>query len=112
MKRRVEQMICTLLPDAVPDEDFKVVITPEDHAEIVYWNDYKLGEFPGLAKLREIFLDYAKERKSKTPNFDDSDPMPYMAIPKENARRMIQIDKLPVVDVTTMGGATFLRKKQ
>jgi hypothetical protein len=112
MKRRVEQMICTLLPDAVPDEDFKVVITPENHAEIVYWNDHKLGAFPGLAKLREIFLEYAKKRKEKMPSFDDSDPLPYMAETKEAARRMIHIDKLPVVDVTTMGGATFIRKKQ
>ena len=55
-------MICTLLPDAVPDEDFKVIITLENHAEIVYWNDHKLGGFPGLAKLREIFLEYAKKR--------------------------------------------------
>jgi hypothetical protein len=112
MKSKVEQMICTLLPGSVPDEDFKVVITPDNHAEIVYWNDYKLGAFPGLAKLREIFLEYAKKRKAKMPDFDDSDPLPYMAEPQEKSRRMIQIGNLPVVDVTTMGGATFIRKKQ
>jgi hypothetical protein len=112
MKSRVEQMICTLLPDAVPDEDFKVVITPENHAKVVYWNDYKLGGFPGLAKLREIFLEYAKKRKEKMPSFDDSDPLPYMAESKETARHMVQLDSLPLVEVTTMGGATFIRKKQ
>ena len=112
MKERVEQMMCTLLPDAVPGEDFEIVITAENHAEVIRWNERKLGVFPGLAKMREIFLNYAKKRKAKLPNFDDSDPLPYMAEPpKEQARRMIQLDKLPVVDVTTLGGATFIRKK-
>jgi hypothetical protein len=112
MKERVEQMICTLLPDAVPGEDFEIVITADNHAEVTKWNENKLGKFPGLAKMREIFLAYAQKRKAKMPTFDASDPLPYMAEqPKEQARRMIQLDNLPVVDVTTLGGTTFFRKK-
>lgn len=110
MKGRVEQMICTLLPDAVPDEDFTVAITADNHAEILHWNERKLGQFPGLAKMREVFLSYAKKRKEKMPNFDDSDPLPYLA--QEKGRRMIQLDKLPLVDVTTIGGATFIKEKK
>jgi hypothetical protein len=61
--------------------------------------------------MREIFLNYVQKRKAKMPNYDDSDPLPYMAEPKEQARRIIQLDKLPLIDVTTLGGTTFIRKK-
>lgn len=108
---RVERMVTTLLPDAIPGEDFEIVLTADNHAEVISWNENKLGQFPGLAKMREIFLNYAKKRKAKMPTFDDSDPLPYMAEPKEQARRMIQLNQLPVVDVTTLGGTTFIRKK-
>lgn len=107
---RIEEMICILLPDAIPGKDFSVVATADNRAEVIAWNEYKLGAFPGLAKLREIFLDYAQKRKTKLPSFNDSDPLPYMAEPKETARRMIPLGNLPIVDVTTMGGATFIRK--
>lgn len=110
-KEKVIQMITSLLPDAVPGVDFEIVITAEGRAEITAWNENKLGVFPGLAKLREIYLPYAKKRREKMPSFDDSDPLPYMAEPKESARRMVQLDKLPVIDVTTMGGTTFIRRK-
>lgn len=109
---KVEQMITALLPDAVPGEDFELVLTADNRAEVISWNEHKLGAFPGLLKMREIFLAYAKKRKAKMPTFDASDPLPYMAEqPKEQARRMIQLDNLPVVDVTTLGGTTFIRKK-
>lgn len=108
---RVEQMITALLPDAIPGEDFEIVLTADNHAEVIGWNERKLGPFPGLAKMREVFLAYAQKRKAKMPTFDDSDPLPYMAEPKEQARRMIQLNQLPVVDVTTMNGTTFIRKK-
>ena len=109
---KVSDMITTLLPDAIPGEDFDIVITADNHAEVINWNERKLGQFPGLAKMREIFLAYAKKRKAKMPTFDASDPLPYMAEqPKEQARRMIQLDNLPVVDVTTLGGTTFIRRK-
>lgn len=108
---RINAMITSLLPDAVAGKDFEIVITAEDHAEIINWNERKLGEFPGLAKMREIFLKYAQKRKEKMPSFDDTDPLPYLAEKPQQARRMIQLDKLPVVDVTTLGGTTFIRKK-
>lgn len=108
---KVSEMITALLPDAIPGEDFDIVITADNHAEVIGWNERKLGQFPGLAKMREIFLAYAKKRKAKMPSFDDSDPLPYMAEPQEQGRRMIQLDKLPVVDVTTLGGTTFIRRK-
>lgn len=108
---KVSDMIITLLPDAIPGEDFDIVITADNHAEVINWNERKLGQFPGLAKMREVFLTYARKRKTKMPNSDDSDPLPYMAEPKEQARRMIQLDNLPVVDVTTLGGTTFIRRK-
>lgn len=110
-KAKIDRMITALLPDAVPDVDFEVVLTADNRAEIIKWNENKLGQFPGLTKMREIFLNYAKKRKAKMPTFDDSDPLPYMAEPKEQARRMIQLNQLPVVDVTTLGGTTFIRKK-
>ncbi|MBO5681722.1 MAG: hypothetical protein J6T08_08425 [Lentisphaeria bacterium] len=108
---RVAEMIATLLPDAIPGDDFEIVLTADNHAEVLRWNERKLGVFPGLAKMREVFLSYAKKRKEKMPSFDDSDPLPYMAEPPEQARRMIRLDSLPVVDVTTLGGTTFIRKK-
>jgi hypothetical protein len=109
---KVEQMITALLPDALPGEDFELVLTADNRAEVISWNEHKLGSFPGLAKMREIFLAYAKKRKAKMPTFDASDPLPYMAEqPQAQARRMIQLDNLPVVDVTTLGGTTFIRKK-
>lgn len=108
---RVEQMITALLPDAIPDEDFEIVLTADNRAEVVGWNERKLGQFPGLAKMREIFLTYARKRKAKMPTFDDSDPLPYMAEQPEQVRRVIQLNQLPVVDVTTMNGTTFIRKK-
>ena len=110
-KDKIARMITFLLPDAIPGVDFDVVITADGHAEITSWNENKLGAFPGLAKLREIYLPYAKKRREKMPSFDDSDPLPYMAESPETARRMIQLDKLPVIDVTTMGGTTFIRRK-
>lgn len=109
---KVEQMIMALLPDALPGVDFELVLTADNHAEVIKWNEHKLGQFPGLAKMREIFLAYAQKRKAKMPTFDASDPLPYMAEQsKEQARRMIQLDNLPVVDVTTLGGTTFIRRK-
>lgn len=108
---RVEQMVTTLLPDAIPGEDFTIILTADNRAEVTNWNDRKLGPFPGLAKMREVFLNYAQKRKAKMPSFDDSDPLPYMAELPEQARRMIRLDSLPVVDVTTLGGTTFIRKK-
>lgn len=109
---KINKMIIALLPDAVPGVDFQVVVTADDRAEVTMWNENKLGRFPGLERLREIFLCYARKRKEKMPTFDDSDPLPYLEHKDVKARQMIQLDKLPVVDVTTLGGTTFIRRKQ
>lgn len=109
MKRKVEKMIVALLPDAVPGEDFEVAILPNNTAEIIRWDSAKLGPFPGLAKLREMYLKYAERRKKIMPNFDDSDPLPYMAEkPKEAVRRMYDVSHLPTVEV--INGVAFARK--
>lgn len=109
MKSKVEQMITTLLPDAIPGTDFVVAITEDETAQILHWNSGKLGAFPGLEKMREVYLKYAKKRKEKLPSFDDSDPLPYMA---EKARRMLNVDQLPKVDVQNVGGMWFVREKK
>jgi hypothetical protein len=44
------------------------------------------------------------------PNFDDSDPLPYMKKePQETARRMVNVSTLPTVEV--VNGVAFARIK-
>lgn len=110
MKEKVERMITALLPDAIPGKDFAVEIDSANKAHIIYWNSGKLGEFPGLEKLRDVFLRYAQKLKEKMPNYDASDPLPYLA-EQPKARRMT-IDSLPKVDVQTFGNTVFVREKK
>ena len=109
MQKKVEKMVVALLPDAVPGVDFEVAILPDKTAEIISWDTDKLGKFPGLPKLREMYLKYAERRKKIMPNFDDSDPLPYMAEkPKETVRRMFDVSALPTVEV--INGVAFERR--
>ena len=109
MKKNVEKMVVALLPDAIPGEDFEVAILPNSTAEIIKWDTAKLGMFPGLARLREMYLKYAERRKKIMPNFDDSDPLPYMAKKtKESVRRMFDVSALPTVEV--INGIAFEKK--
>lgn len=110
MKAKVERMIVALIPDAVPEKDFEVAILPNGTAEVIRWDMAKLGPFPGLAKLREMYLRYAERRKKIMPNYDDSDPLPYMKKePQETARRMVNVSTLPTVEV--VNGVAFARRK-
>lgn len=106
MKQKVERMIVALIPDAVPEVDFTVEILPNGTAAVTKWDNHKLGPFPGLEKLREMYMRYAERRKRIMPNFDNSDPLPYMAEKKdEKARRVFDVSRLPVVDV--VNGVAF-----
>jgi hypothetical protein len=109
MQKKVEKMITSLLPDAVPGVDFEVAILADGTAEIVKWDSEKLGRFPGLSRLREMYLKYIERRKKIMPDFDDSDPLPYMAEkPKETVRRMFDVSNLPKVEV--INGVAFSKK--
>ena len=111
MKNKVENMIVSLLPDAIPGEDFEVAILPDNTAEIISWDVAKLGVFPGLAKLRDMYLKFAARRKKIMPNFDDSDPLPYMTKKnEEKVRRMYDVSHLPTVEV--INGIAFAKRKE
>lgn len=109
MQKKVEKMIVALLPDAVPGVDFKVEILPDGTAEITHWDTAKLGTFPGLKRLREMYLRFADRRKKLMPSFDSSDPLPYLAEkPKETVRRTFNITNVPTVEV--INGVAFSKK--
>lgn len=109
MQKKVEMMIMSLLPDAIPGKDFSVAILPDNTAEIVKWDTDKLGTFPGLKRLREMYLRQAERRKKIMPNYDASDPLPYMAEKPKEAIRRVNTINVPTVEV--INGVAFARKK-
>lgn len=110
MIKKAEKMIVSLLPDAIPGVDFVLEPMPDNTIQVTYWDVAKLGIFPGLDKLREMYLKYAARRKKIIPNFDDSDPLPYLAEKpeEETNRRMVDVSALPIVEV--INGVAFAKR--
>lgn len=78
MQQKVEKMVKALFPDAVPGKDFSVKII-NGRAAITAWDSVKLGMPPGIEKIHEMYMKYARRRKEILPGFDDTDPLPYLS---------------------------------
>ena len=104
MKKAIEKMIQTLLPDAIPEKDFSIEELGDGTAMLSGWNTVKLGPNPGLERLHDMYMQYVMRRKETVPTIDDSDPMPYLA--EQRARRAREItDK----KVEIIGNCAFRR---
>lgn len=87
MQQKVEKMIKALFPDAIPGKDFAVKII-NGRAAISAWDSVKLGMPPGIEKIHEMYMKYARRRKAVLPGFDASDPLPYLS--EEKVRRAVE----------------------
>ena len=94
MEEKLAKMVTALFPDAIPDEDFAIEIIADQTAVITKWNELKLGRNPGLKKIHDLYMNYAKKKKGILPNFDDSDPLPYLS--EKRAFRALEINTQPI----------------
>lgn len=91
MKQKLEKVVTTLMPDAIPGKDFVIEFNSEERPYFAYWNTPKLGPPHALEEMRIPYLKLMKIRKSSDPATDDSDPMPWIA--EEEARRVEIIER-------------------
>ena len=104
MEERTAKMVTALFPDAVPGVDFSIEMVGEK-AVITKWNELKLGRNPGLQKIHDLYLNYAKKKKGINPNFDDSDPLPYLS--EQRTFRAMEINTSPI---EVYNGCTFQKR--
>ena len=106
MEQKIAKMVTVLFPDAIPGEDFSIEVLADKTAVITKWNELKLGKNPGLQKIHDLFIVYAKKKKELLPNFDDSDPLPYLS--EKKAFRSFEM-KQEAIEV--FNGCTFQKRR-
>lgn len=103
--KQIEKMIVTIMPDAVPGEDFKVEFDENDRPFLVRWNSAKLGPAHSLEEFHSAYMDRVRRKAAVIPGFDTTDPMPWMAEQREMRAR-----KLPERQAEIINGVAFERK--
>lgn len=106
MEQKTAKMVTSIFPDAIPGEDFLIELMPDKTAAITKWNELKLGKNPGLQKIHDLYVVYAKKKKELLPNFDDSDPLPYLS--EKKAFRSFEL-KQELIEV--FSGCTFQKRR-
>ena len=106
MEQKIAKMVTALFPDAIPGEDFLIELLADKTAVITKWNELKLGKNPGLQKIHDLYMVYAKKKKELLPNFDDSDPLPYLS--KKKAFRSFELKQEPI---EVFNGCTFQKRR-
>lgn len=104
MEEKLAKMVTALFSDAIPGEDFAIEMIGEK-AVITKWNELKLGRNPGLQKIHDLYMNYAKKKKGILPNFDDSDPLPYLK--EQRIFRTVEINTEPI---EVYNGCTFQKR--
>ena len=104
MEEKLAKMVTALFPDAIPDEDFAFEIIG-GKAVITKWNELKLGRAPGIEKIHDLYMNYVNKKKGILPNFDDSDPLPYLS--EKRAFRALEINTQPI---EVFNGCTFQKR--
>lgn len=108
MKKSIDRMITALMPDAIPDEDFKIEFDESGKPFFARWNHAKLGPVHPLEELHRAYMDYCHLKKSAIPTFDDTDPMPWLTEQHQQARRMAVQE--PTAEREIINGMVFERK--
>lgn len=88
MKQKLEKVVTTLMPDAIPGKDFIIEFSSEDKPYFAYWNTPKLGPPHALEEMHAPYMKIMQIKKRSNPLIDDSDPMPWIS---ENAARRAEI---------------------
>lgn len=105
MKPELSKMVKSLFPDAVPEVDFDIELLSDGTAIITTWNELKLGKNPGIRKIHELYMNYAKKKKELIPSFDAADPLPYLSAKK--AFRSFELKQEPI---EVFNGCTFQKR--
>jgi hypothetical protein len=93
MDQRIIKMVTALFPDAIPDIDFYVEVMNES-AIITKWNELKLGKNPGMQKIHDLYMGYARKKKEILPQFDATDPLPFLS--EKKAFRSVEFNPEPI----------------
>jgi hypothetical protein len=104
MDEKLAKMVTALFPDAIPGEDFAIEMIGEK-AVITKWDELKLGRNPGVQKIHHLYMNYVKKKKGILPNFDDTDPLPYLS--EKRAFRSFEINTQPI---EVFNGCTFQKR--
>lgn len=106
LKQKLERMITTLFPDAIPGEDFVIHISDNNEPTFSYWKTEKLGPPHSFDDLHSVYMRFVKARKTADPLIDDSDPMPWLTEAKERALR-VRMERGEIPEV--VNGTIFRR---